>query len=411
VPVAGLITPFEFATDEWDKLARAWRLLNPSDRDLQIRRQLDQMRDDGRLKLYPELPGWDDILRLGAVPPGMTEADIKARRKRIAARIRQSTTPPAQQAIANVINAIDDVQDLASFAGLAARMVLRAAPRVAARFVPILGWVATASDVLNLLSFLALTGGIALGIRSEGPLAGATAIAGPAFVKAALKREMWTMLRRSAFKNVRSNALTDTLAELFAQRRAAQAANVARYGAVIGKPLRFTELLEAGQALETLTGYGISLGAIMGFLSDASWALYRDVIRSPISRLTPLTQAIAKAAPPEWVILDPKDELKPVHLDQQEGPGPAWDLWMGSPPRYAFSSQLLGELVPEAGTLGVFCYFAKWIQHPNYPREPDSLVYFTTSNMHPSQTVPSFLRQQLSTVDIILTAHAAKDGL
>jgi hypothetical protein len=282
---------------------------------------------------------------------------------------------------------------------------------VALRFVPVLGWIATASDVLNLLGFLTLTGGVALGIRSEGPLAGAAAIAGPAFVKAALKREMWTMLRRSAFKNARVGAMRDILVELFKKPPVGSAAALSKYGPVIGKRVGFSELIEAGQAIETLTGYGISLGAIMGYLSDASWALYRDVVKTPTSRFLPLVRELQKTAPPEWVILDPSDELEPVNLEQQEGPGPAWDLWMGSPPRYAFSSQLLGELVPEAGTIGVYCYFAKWIQHPNYPREPDSLVYFTTSNMHPSQTVPSFLRQQLSTVDIILSAHPARNGL
>lgn len=410
MPVLGITTPIEFATGEWDKLARAWRNLNPTQRDLELERHINELRDQGKIKLYPELPGWDDILRTGRVPAGATPEEIAARRKRVIARIRQSTTPREQQAVANVINAIDDVQDLASFAGLVARLVLRAAPRVAARFIPVLGWVATASDVLNLLSFLTLTGGVALGIRSEGVLGGAAAIAGPTFVKAALKREMWTMLRRSAFKGARPRALSQQLSTLFAAKTKLPTGYGTRYAAVIGKRVGFGEILEAGQAIETLTGYGLSLGAVMGYLSDAAWALYRDVAKVPHHLVGALKGEVQRAAPPEWFMVPEEDTAIAWDPVAANGPGPTHVAWSKRYADRTFPTGNTGNLAVDPKTKPRWCYFYTWVQHPRYPSQPDSVAWYLHTNFPPSDETMVAERRWASEVDLILTARPTVDG-
>jgi hypothetical protein len=405
MPVAGITTPIEFATSEWDKLARAWRNLNPTDRDKEIARHLDKLRDQGKLRIYPELPGWDDVLRAGREPSGLTEAELRARRKRITTRIQQSVTPKDQQAVANVINAIDDVQDLTSFTGLVARLVLRAAPRVAARFVPVLGWIATASDVLNLLSFLTLAGGAALGIHTHGALGGVAASAGPAFARAALKREMWTALRRGRFKQIRAHAAGHVLRDLFDPRRKLAALTSGRGAGLLGKRVGLTEIIEGAQAVETLTGYGLSLGAIMGYLSDFSWALYRDVVAIPAGRIAPLLGAITKTAPEEFLILDDQDIPKIVPFDLPFGYGPTYQEFVkrhqnnetnGVP--WAYYGRTKDQKPP-------YCYYASWIQHPDFPRVPHSVVYYWAGDYSPNSTTMNYARQRFSEIDLILTAR------
>lgn len=384
MPVLGITTPVEFWTDEWDKLARAWRLLNPTERDRQLQEHLNKLRDEGKLQLYPELPGWDDILKTGRVPLHLTAAEIKARRKHIQTRIQQTTTPPALQAISSVTNAIDDVQDLASFAGLVARLILRAAPRVAVRAVPVLGWIATASDVLNLLGFLTLTAGAAIGVRTEGPLGGAAAIAGPAFTKAALKRELWTMLRRNRNKPARAVALSKHLQELFKADYKVPTGISAKHAALLGKRLGFSEIIEGAQAVETLTGYGISLGAVMGFLSDAAWALYRDVSKVPDALLGALADQLARDAPAEHFLSYQDTTPEAVDWSINNGEGPTYHAWDQGWRRGDFPGVTAWRALTNYGGLaippGKYCYKALWIHHPAYPKSPDSVIEFIVSN-------------------------------
>lgn len=373
MPVLGITTPIEFVEEEWAKLARAWRAMHPTDRDYVLQAKLDAMRASGRLRLFPDIPDWDEILRLGRVPIHLTPAEIAARRRRIIARIRRTPAPPVAQATASVINAIDDVQDLASFAGLALRLILRAAPRVAVRAVPLLGWAATASDVLNLLSFLTLTAGAAVAIRTEGPLAGAAQLGGTVIARQALKNELWSLLRRNRHARVRPAALSDTLRRLYASDAKLPPAAAARAARLLGKRVALTEVIESAQALETLTGYGLSLGALMGYLTDLSWGLYHGLARAAHAGAQTLKRALTDAPPHEWIIGSRQGDPDWRTFREPWSVGPA-HLWrtqrrdLPTPPDVLQTTHEAPATVPAP-----YCWVVLDIHHPAYPREPDSV--------------------------------------
>lgn len=376
MPVLGITTPIEFAAQEWDKLARGWKQLNPSDRDKRLQEHLNELRARGELALYPEIPGWDDILKLGRAPTGLTKAQLEERRKLVVARINKSVTPLSQKGLSSILNAIDDVQDLTSLTGLISRLIIRAAPRLLGRAVPVVGWIATASDVLNFLTFLTSASAAIVGLGEEGPLGAVAAEAGPAFVKVALKRELWRSLRRAPYKAVRPSATIKQLEHLFSKEYKLPPQIAQKYAHLIGRRVGVGELLEAAQASQTLTGYGLSLGAIMGYLSDFAWATFREIgpVRFPIYEA--LAREIGKQAPYEFYLSKPDQPELAVNWSLIIGPGPAAYDYKDPAPNPNFAT--LGPITPmnsPSDTLNA-CAYLLWTKHPRYPSIPASVVMF-----------------------------------
>ena len=150
----------------------------------------------------------------------------------------QSIIPKPLQWIPGVIGWLDDCQDLLITALVLARPLLVKLPL---RFVPYLGWVLLANDLINLGTGLL---SIPLGGRS--------------------------------FKRATLDAL---------------AAIKWRRGRLVTRPTEFltngvpwmAAVLQGGQALETVTGYGLSLGAAMGFLTSSFWGSIRYMQGDEIS--------------------------------------------------------------------------------------------------------------------------------
>lgn len=172
------------------------------------------------------IPGATDIIRI----PALEDKSLKqARYLRMIQAAETSTIPEPLRWIPTAINYLDDAQDLLFTALVLSKPLLR---RLPARLIPGLGWILTANDLLNAM----------------------TAVLGSAVTGKSGKPESANVL------------------ELMFGGREKRLSRVANF---MGKTPWGGFLLQAGQAMESLTGYGISLGAIMGALTDTIWAPIR----------------------------------------------------------------------------------------------------------------------------------------
>lgn len=132
------------------------------------------------------------------------------------------------------------------------RALLGVAGRLAARFVPVLGWVILASDLLNLLSFFAMMATPMYALLCEGPSKAVAAGVPAALFKQALKRESWRAHKLNPF------SLKATAARAF------------RAGPRLPG---FSNLVEVAQTTDQLFGMGLSLGGGVGLIQDLSFGL------------------------------------------------------------------------------------------------------------------------------------------
>ena len=201
-----------------------------------------------------DVPGLFDILR---VPARETEQTRLARYLRY--RNRLSAVPELFEDLPRIINVIDDAQDLLATALLAGKWL---APRALGALVPGLGWAVLAADVAN---------GITRALSY--PLTGPAMLGGFRGSKISYFDTM-----RPLFVNRPAEVLTDNpLAQ------------------VRGNAIGFA--LQAGQVLQDFTGYGLALGPLFGFVSDAVWAAIRGAGRVPIViSVPPPDDPLGKAA-------------------------------------------------------------------------------------------------------------------
>lgn len=134
------------------------------------------------------------------------------------------------------------------------RAALGLAARLAARFIPVVGWIVLASDLLNLLSFLAMAATPVYALLCGGPQAALAAGVPAALFKQALKRESWRAHNLNPFS------------------RQARASRLLRSA---GRLPSISNLLEVAQTTDQLFGIGISLGGLVGLLNGLSFGLYQ----------------------------------------------------------------------------------------------------------------------------------------
>jgi hypothetical protein len=156
----------------------------------------------------------------------------------------QPAVPQTLAWIPGLINWFDDIEDLIS---TAAPFLAAFAKRIAPRALPGIGWLLLAADISN-----ALVG-----------------ILGAPLVGRLPKAKAWQDLIQAA-----------------ALRRLPPAQRL--FPDTVRAGIGY--LLEAGQALKTLTGYGLQLGGIMATISETIWAIIRApletraiTVRGPIS--------------------------------------------------------------------------------------------------------------------------------
>lgn len=236
------------------------------------------------------LPGWRDIIaiprgdpptkdqireyyaakRQGRAPTLSPDdvANIEQRRSR-RERMMSSAAPETARNWGKVLTWLDDAQDLFSLIAFGGRLALKLtpadaywaaigvmkgtrwtaaiAPRILGRLIPGLGWALLAADILKLLTMLSSLIAPFFVATCEG------------FVMGALGA-MPAMMMGNAAKLI-GHGITG----LNPFSRAAQLKRVAKFG---GKLFRFGEMLEIAQAAKTLTGYGLTLGGLVGTFQE-----------------------------------------------------------------------------------------------------------------------------------------------
>lgn len=258
-------------TEEWDRFKTGVRQLDPD----QWRRLMDAQGRRGPDPTQPRsinIPGWDDVFKIGPrydpTPQERDEYYLARREHRdpqisdqaraaldqsiaVRERIRTSAQPEWQRGWGSILTALDNVQDFASTVSTFGRLALWAAPRVGARFVPGLGWVLAASDLINLLSLVGMLATPAYGLLCAGPFAALAAGLPTMLFKRGLKSEVWNAARRNPFG------------------RAARAANRTK---ILTRLPGFGAFLEVAQTTQQLFGYGLSFGGVVGVLNEAAAA-------------------------------------------------------------------------------------------------------------------------------------------
>ena len=201
------------------------------------------------------IPKWDDIIHW-KLPAVMTPEEIKEKKRRQFAQILGSPSTDWMRSYASVMTKLDDIEDAATTVAVAGMLLVKYLPRVLSRFVPILGWVLLGKDLLNLV--------VALGRTPMSPMGA--------------KRAHCEMFKDNPFGKK-------------AQKRRAE--NVRKF-----KP-SFGNLLEVLQTSDIVAGIGLSLGAVVGVVTDSIAGLYRFSTGQKVSvALTPppLTAHEYKAA-------------------------------------------------------------------------------------------------------------------
>lgn len=197
---------------------------------------------------------YDKVIKTGKKEKQLTPEQYK---KYIEYLRNKSALPKFLQWIPSVINAIDDAQDLVSTALFLARPLLRKLPQ---RFVPYAGWALTAVDAANITN--QVLGSIVI----------------PGLSKADFYKE---------YRRIKQQTKDPTL-------RFRDWIKKTKWRGKVGF------LLQAAQAAETITGYGLSLGPIIGAVEETLWKSIwtgvQDVWQNPEweSPGVPLTQKAAR---------------------------------------------------------------------------------------------------------------------
>lgn len=204
-------------------------------------------------------------------PPNLTPDQITniERRRSIREKIQSSPQPETARNWAKVLTWLDDAQDLFALVAFGGRLAAtlgglkfggtlggklvglqvagRIAPRILGRMIPGLGWVLLAGDILKLLTLI-------------------SSLIAPFFVAAChglstgALGAMPSLMMGNALK-LAGHGITS----LNPFSRVARLRRVARFG---GRLFRFGEMIEIAQAMKTLTGYGLTLGGLVGMFQE-----------------------------------------------------------------------------------------------------------------------------------------------
>jgi len=181
-------------------------------------------------------------------------------------RIKESPTPDWVKKLQRWAKTTDDIQDFIVTAEVAGKLAVRAAkrwaPKLAAkvlgRAIPGLGWVLLANDALNLATTI-----LSLPSGASGAKRIAEAILG------------------SKLKNLKGRY---------------------KFAKKIGElSTTWREWIQVAQASEEITGVGLRLGAVMGFLSDCFWGIWKGAeLHGPWEKPGTLENKAYKALKSIW---------------------------------------------------------------------------------------------------------------
>jgi hypothetical protein len=204
------------------------------------KKDFDDLKDQYN-KLYGytiRIPQFDEIIHL---TPDALKSDqtIKAEKKEALVRILESPAPDWARKYSTVMTWIDDIQDTASVVYPLLHLAFKVAPKFASKWIPIAGWLLAGYDILNLLNAI-----------GRAPLTGMKA-----------KRDFCTFFKQNPFGF---------------WARYERAVKIRNW-----KP-NWADAIQAAQVLDQFTGMGLSLGSIMGLITDSAFGAYRYVTGQPV---------------------------------------------------------------------------------------------------------------------------------
>ena len=135
-----------------------------------------------------------------------------------------------------------------AFEAIFSRAALGVGARLIGRFIPVVGWILLASDILNLMSLLGMLATPAYALACQGGQQAMLAGVPAALFKRALKSETWAGHNLNPFS------------------RQAVATRAFRAGRLMPS---FSNLVEVAQTTDSLFGIGVSFGGLMGLLQES----------------------------------------------------------------------------------------------------------------------------------------------
>lgn len=227
-----------------------------------------------------ELPGWEDVIRITPEPSLPLDVQIQLRYERLN-RILDSPVPEHAQNVGRFLTFTDNVNDLLNTVAIVGSRWLPLLPRTH----PLIAGALTAARLLDMARVLSPFG----------------------FVGRAPKSFFETSRHNDPYDNT-IHADADSL-----------------FGTVSSRAL---EVLVVGQALETLTGIGLSLGPIVGVINDLLYASpLGPVLEDIASLIDPLTEAaldVLNDSPLAW--LGGQTFTRQEHLTWAIGTATAWNI-------------------------------------------------------------------------------------
>lgn len=264
-----------FFQNEWDRLVEGLKRLDPT---YLASKQLLSGRvpvpADGAHTIT--IPGWDDVLHFGAStpvgsaefgeyykslregrPPKLTPDELHTIQKMINMKAANLTSavPGWAQSIGQIMTSLDNVQDFLSTLATVGRLLIWAAPRIGLRAVPVVGWIVTAADILNMIGFFGMIATPLYGLLCTGPKEALLAGVPAALLKNALCKEAWTMAKLNPFS------------------RAGRASAKMR---AMGRLPSVSNLIEVAQTTDNLFGWGLQIGALYGTAMELLFTAAND---------------------------------------------------------------------------------------------------------------------------------------
>jgi hypothetical protein len=293
-----------FFTEEWERFRQGTRMLDPDAFRLEQQALGRQQRRPGETRTI-NVPGWEDIVKLGPrYEATRAERDAFSVERRtgqraslsaearhalteqraVMERMRTSATPDFAKGIQQILTANDNVQDLLSSMATFGRLALWAGPRlvthlsalhgpagaalasvgakIGLRFTPGLGWLITAADLLNYLGMIGLLSTPIFGLLCAGPTKALAAGLPTWMMRCSLRQEAWKLAHGGPF---------------------GRKARLDRAMRTRGRLPGMGNLFEVAQTTEQLWGWGMSLGGVVGLMTESAGAAFALLDGEPVS--------------------------------------------------------------------------------------------------------------------------------
>jgi len=255
------------------------------------------------------LPAWNDIVRTGPRVPVTDEdwniqrhfeqaklhsplapdvQDEIGRRRESARRMRNSAIPEYQQGVTTLVTVVDNVQDAALTASVATRVAIPALGRFGPYLAPATLALGQIASLLNYLNVGLFHFGALYALACQGPKA-AVAQYSVKNLAAGLFGTVHAILPRTrGIPAPRPGQWQKgRMAAMMAGTPAGRALTNSRGSRWGLARVTFGEGLQAAQVAADVTGYGLSLGAVMGFIGETAYGAERALRGEPVRVRSP----------------------------------------------------------------------------------------------------------------------------